>query len=402
MGITAHHSWRVRALCCSLLALLLHAGAGHAQELAAGGGHTCAVVPGGSLHCWGWDEQGQLGDSASHYSIAEPVRADGLTDVVSVDGGYQHSCAVDGGGGAWCWGYNRWGQIGNGNGASPSTPTAVVGISNAVAVATGGNHSCALLAAGTVWCWGHGYHGQLGSGSFIESNVPVQAAGISAATAIATGENHSCAIVGAGAIKCWGRNHQGQLGNGAVDPDPGVLGAVDVFGISTAIALAAGSNHTCALLQGGAVQCWGDGGRGALGNGVSMDYSAVPVAVVGIGDAVALASGDLHNCVVHSGGGMSCWGYNYWGGVGDGTSGNDRDVPVPVIGVGDVTAIAAGGAHTCARVRQDPINVMCWGQGNFGQLGDGRVGGTVYSASPKFVLGGPLDIVFGGDPGDFE
>lgn len=402
MDTDARSTLAYRAVLFSLLMASLHPGAGQAQQLAAGAGHSCAVVPGGDLHCWGWDEQGQLGDAAPHYSISEPVRADGLTDVVSVDGGSQHSCAVTGTGGVWCWGYNRWGQIGHGDGSSPSTPNAVVGITTALAVATGGSHSCALLGDGSVWCWGHGYHGQLGSGSFIESNVPVQAAGISAASAIATGDSHSCAIVGAGAIKCWGRNHQGQLGNGAVDPDPGVLGAVDVFGISTAIALAAGSNHTCALLQGGAVRCWGDGGRGALGNGASVDYSAVPVAVVGISDAIALASGDLHNCVVHSGGGMSCWGYNYFGTVGDGSNRNDRESPVVVVGVGDVTAIAAGAEHTCARVRQDPINVMCWGHGNFGQLGDGLVGGVHERPSPAFVLGGPLDIVFGGDPGDFE
>ncbi|MBK6728170.1 MAG: chromosome condensation regulator RCC1 [Xanthomonadales bacterium] len=393
-----------RALAAALVGLavlLLQPVTAQAQQMAAGAGHTCAIVPGGNLHCWGWDEQGQLGDSAPHYSIAEPVRAEGLTDVVSVDGGSQHTCAATSTGGAWCWGYNRWGQIGNGSGASPATPTPVVGISTALSVATGGNHSCALLAAGSVWCWGHGYHGQLGSGTFTESNVPVQAAGIAAATAIATGENHSCAIVGAGAIKCWGRNHQGQLGNGAVDADPGVLGAVDVFGISNAVALAAGANHTCALLQGGAVRCWGHGGYGNLGNGASGD-SAVPVAVSGIADATAIASGDFHACVIRSGGAMSCWGYNWFGTVGDGSNRNNRESPVVVVGVGDVTAIAAGAEHTCARVREDPINVMCWGHGNFGQLGDGQVGGVHERPSPAFVLGGPLDIVFGGEPGDFE
>ncbi|MBI2397961.1 MAG: chromosome condensation regulator RCC1 [Xanthomonadales bacterium] len=402
MATNSHTSRTLAAALAGLCLLLLQPATSQAQQLAAGGGHTCAVVPGGNLHCWGWDEQGQLGDAAQNYSNPTPVRAEGLTNVISADGGYQHSCAVTSAGGVWCWGYNRWGQIGNGSGADAHTPTAVVGLSNALAVGTGGNHSCAMLATGAVWCWGHGYHGQLGSGSFMETNVPVQVVGISTASAIATGENHSCAIVGGGAIKCWGRNHQGQLGNGAIDADPGVLGVVDVFGITTAIALSAGNNHTCALLLDGTVRCWGDGARGALGNGVGMDYSAVPVTVVGINDATALASGDLHNCVIHSGGGMSCWGYNYFGSVGDGSNRNDRATPVTVIRVSDVTAIAAGGSHTCARVREDPINVMCWGNGSFGQLGNGRAGGTVETPRPGFVLGDPFDIVFGGDPGDFE
>lgn len=383
------------------LATLHHSVPVQAQELAAGGGHTCAVVPGGDLHCWGWDEQGQLGDLAGHYSISEPVRVEGLTDVVSVDGGYQHTCAVTGAGGVWCWGYNRWGQIGHGSGSSPGTPVAVVGISTALAVATGGNHSCALLAGGSVWCWGHGYHGQLGNGEFTETNVPVQAIGISGATAIAVGQSHSCAIVGTGTVKCWGRNHRGQLGDGGTNPDPGVLAPVDVFGIGTAIALSAGSDYNCAVLQGGSVACWGSGSYGALGDGLGQD-SFVPVAVTGIGDATAIASGDYHSCAIRSGGAMSCWGYNYFGNIGDGSNRNNHTVPVAVVGVGDVTAIAAGGEHTCARVRNDPINVMCWGHGNFGQMGDGQVGGVHERPYPAFVLGGPLDTVFGGSPGDFE
>ena len=398
----ATNSLSSRALAAALFglaALMLQPVTAQAQQMAAGAGHTCAIVPGGNLHCWGWDEQGQLGDSAPHYSIAEPVRVEALTNVISVDGGSQHTCAVTSGGGVWCWGYNLWGQAGST--PNQGTPLAIGGIGAAVAVAAGGSHSCALLADGEVWCWGHGYHGQLGSGSFIESNVPVQAVGISGASAIATGGNHSCAIVGGGAIKCWGRNHKGQLGNGAIDPDPGVLGAVDVIGISTAIALSAGSDHTCALLQGGSVRCWGYGFRGSLGNGATVD-SPVPVLVSGINDATALASGDLHNCVIRTGGGMSCWGYNYWGTVGDESNRNDRETAVAVTRVSDVTAITAGAEHTCARVRQDPINVMCWGHGTFGQLSTGQLGGAYETPIPVFVLGGPLDIVFGGDPGDFE
>ena len=401
MGNRALFLGSLKAGLFCLSALMLPSESSHAQALAAGGGHTCAIVPGGELHCWGWDEQGQLGDSAQNYSYAAPVRAEGLADVVSVDGGYQHSCAVTEAGGVWCWGYNRWGQIGHGSGSSPGTPAAVVGITTASAVATGGNHSCALLDGGSVWCWGHGYHGQLGNGAFTETNVPVQAAGITGATAIAVGQSHSCAIVGGGAVKCWGRNHKGQLGNGAIDPDPGVLAAVDVFGISTAVALSAGSDYTCAVLQNRSVACWGSGSYGALGDGQGQD-SAVPVPVSGITDATAIASGDFHSCVIRDGGAMSCWGYNYFGTVGDGSNRNNRTAPVVVVGVGDVTAIAAGGEHTCARVRNDPINVMCWGHGTFGQLGTGQAGGAYETPTPTFVLGGPLDTVFGGSPGNFE
>lgn len=373
----------------------------HAQELAAGAGHTCATVPDGTLMCWGWDEQGQLGDTAQNYSNPNPAQADGLVGVTAVDAGYGHSCAVAAAGVVKCWGYNRWGQLGGGNGNSANTGVTVIGIGPATAIGTGGNHSCARLADGSVWCWGHGYHGQLGTGTFIETNVAVQVAGVSGASAIAVGDNHSCAIVGGGNIKCWGRNDHGQLGYGGTDPDPGIANATDVFGINDAIAISAGSSHTCALRADQSVACWGNGGRGTLGNGQTQN-SPTPVSVSNISNAIALVSGDLHNCVLHQGGTMSCWGYNYFGNVGDGSNRNDHVLPQAVVGLNNVSAIGAGSEHTCARVSQSPINVKCWGHGNFGQLGDGQIGGAHETPLPVFVLGGPFDVVFGGGPGNFE
>ncbi len=393
----------MRALILALLplGLLAHPNLAPAQELAAGGGHTCATLADGSVMCWGWDEQGQLGDSAQNYSRPNPALADGLAGAVAVDAGYQHTCAVAAAGVVNCWGYNRWGQIGGGNGNGAITGVTVIGIGPATAVGTGGNHSCAVLADGSVWCWGHGYHGQLGTGTFIESNVALQVAGVSGASAIALGDYHACAIVGSGRVKCWGRNLDGQLGDGGSDPDPGVATAVDVLGIDDAIAISAGSSHTCVLRSDQTVACWGGGARGALGNGVA-ENSPVPVSVAGIDDAIDLVAGDLHTCALHEGGTMSCWGYNYFGTVGDGSNRNDRLLPQAVVGLSGVSAIAAGAEHTCARTSQSPINVMCWGHGTFGQLGDGRIGGAHETPSPVFVSGGPFDVVFGGSPGSFE
>lgn len=385
----------------ALLNLLAGTRIAQAQELTAGSGHSCAIVPGGSLMCWGWDEQGQLGDSAQNYSNPNPVLAENVSGATAVDAGTQHSCAVVSGGAVKCWGYNLSGQLGNDTTSSSNTAVTAMGISGAIDVATGGSHSCARLSNGNVWCWGHGYHGQLGTGQFIESDVPLQVDGVSGATALATGDNHSCAIVSGGIVKCWGRNDWGQLGNGGTNPDPGVASAIDVFGVSNAIAISAGTRHTCALLAGGSVSCWGHGGYGSLGNGLGQN-SPTPVAVTGISAAVALVSGEYHNCVLHTSGAMSCWGYNYFGQIGDGSNRNNSLSPQSVIGVSDVSAIAAGSEHTCARVSQSPINVKCWGHGNFGQLGDGQVGGAHENPNPAFVLGGPFDVVFGGAPGNFE
>ncbi len=383
------------------LGLLAIPSAGLAQELAAGGGHTCATMPDGRLMCWGWDEYGQLGDSAQHYARSTPVDADGVGGAIAVDAGYQHTCAVVASGVVKCWGYNRWGQIGGGNGNGANTAVTVIGIGPAIAVGAGGYHSCALLADGSVWCWGHGYHGQLGTGTFIESNVALQVLGVSGASAIATGDHHSCAIVGGGGVKCWGRNHLGQLGYGQVDADPGIASATDVPGIADAVAISAGSSHTCVLRANQSIACWGGGVRGTLGNGLGTS-SPTPVSVSAIDDAIDLVAGNLHNCVLHEAGTMSCWGYNYYGAVGDGSSRNDRLVPKLVPGMGGVSAIAAGSSHTCARISQSPINVKCWGNGAHGQLGDGQIGGTHETPNPVFVTGGDFDVVFGGEPGSFE
>lgn len=393
----------MRATLLSLLLLGLLAGtsAALAQELAAGGGHTCATLPDGMLMCWGWDEQGQLGDSAQNYSYASPVLANDVTGAIAVDAGSQHTCAVAAAGVVKCWGYNRWGQIGGGNGNGANTAVTVIGIGPAIAVGAGGSHSCALLADGSVWCWGHGYHGQLGTGTFIESNVALQVLGVSGASAIATGDHHSCAIVGSGGVKCWGRNHLGQLGYGEVDADPGIANATDVLGIADAVAISAGSSHTCVLRANQSIACWGGGGRGALGNGLG-ETSPTPVSVSGITDAIDLVAGDLHSCILHEGGAMSCWGYNYFGTVGDGSNRNDHLVPQVVAGASGVSAIAAGSEHTCARISQSPINVKCWGHGSFGQLGDGQIGGAHETPNPVYVGGSPFDVVFGGEPGSFE
>jgi alpha-tubulin suppressor-like RCC1 family protein len=377
-----------------------------AQELAGGGGHTCATLADGALMCWGWDEYGQLGDSAQNFARSTPVYADAVSGVIAVDGGYQHTCAVADAGVVKCWGYNRWGQVGGGNGQGSNTAVTVVGaelagLGPATAVGTGGYHSCALLADGSVWCWGHGYHGQLGTGAFIESNVALQVPGISGASAIATGDHHTCAIVGSGSVKCWGRNLHGQLGHGGTNPDPGIANAIDVVGIADAIAISAGESHTCVLRSDQSVACWGGGARGTLGNGLGQT-SPVPVSVTGIADAIDLVAGDLHNCVLHEGGAMSCWGYNYFGNIGDGSNRNDRLVPQAVVGVSGVSAISAGGSHTCARVSRSPINVKCWGNGAHGQLGDGLIGGTHETRNPVFVKGGQFDVVFGGESGGFE
>jgi alpha-tubulin suppressor-like RCC1 family protein len=368
-------------------------------RLSAGGYHTCAATSPGPVYCWGWGQSGQLGDGGQTYSTGTPRAVPDSSDLIELEAGGEHTCGLAADGHVECWGYDRWGQIGNGPAGSIG-PTAVVGIDDAVEVAAGAQHSCALRENGSIKCWGHGYFHQLGTGQAQESDVPVDVTVVTGATAIAAGSDHNCAIVAGGAVRCWGRNHYGQLGTAAVADNPGVPGAVDVPGIANAIQIVAGERHTCALIEGGSVQCWGQDGYGQLGNAVGGD-SASPVPA-GIAGAVEISSGEYHVCVRHAAGTMSCWGYNNDGQLADGNSPNHAFVPVGTNGIDSASQIALGAFHSCAVVRTEPVNFKCWGTGNFGQLGDGMIGGVHSVYAPVYVTGGVFDGIFGGRAGRFE
>lgn len=349
-----------------------------AMSISAGRSHTCAVAAGGGVWCWGANYHGQLGDG-TQTNRQIPVTVNGLAaGMNAVAAGDQHTCGLTSGGSVKCWGANGYGQLGDGTTTSSNAPVNVTDMATGVtAIIAGAYHTCAVMANGGVKCWGNNDNGQLGNGSTSDHSIPGDVNGLTA-SAITTGDDHTCALTPGGGVKCWGRNDFGQVGDGTVNNRPV---PVDVSGLTTgAHGMCAGSSHTCALMDGGGAKCWGHNNFGQLGNGATDDAS-MPVSVSGLVEGVtAIAAGQSHTCVLTLAGGVKCWGNNFFGQLGDGsTIGHLNPVVVSGLGTG-VTAITAGASHTCALTASG--GVKCWGLGFSGQLGEGN---TLSRSSPVDV-----------------
>jgi len=206
--------------------------------------------------------------------------------------GWQSHLCADECGRVQCWGYNYYGQLGNGTNTTSNTPVNVSGLSSGViTIAAGEYHTCALMSGGGVQCWGRNITGQLGDGTSTDSSIPVNVSGLgSGVLAITAGGSHTCTLTGAGGVQCWGNNNFGQFGNGtnATSYTP-----VNVSGLSSGVlAIAAGGYHTCALTSAGGVQCLGWNHYGQLGNGTNTT-SNTPVNVSGF-DELTVFEHDFH------------------------------------------------------------------------------------------------------------
>ena len=277
-------------------------GVSDAKSVAAGAGNGCVVTATGTVKCWGHGEVGQLGADAG--STMTPVEIAGLgAGVSSVTVGGAHACAILASRSVKCWGLNADGELGDSTTKSSVLPVDVRGLSDVVALSAGRYHTCALTSGGTVRCWGYNKRGQLGVSPKTFSPVPVDIVGIPEPVAsLAAGETYVCILSTLGNVFCWG-------GIG-FDPTGDSLAPVKVERVGAAAAASLDVfQHRCLVTTGGGAQCWGTNYQGEVGHASAPAFVATPVDVDGLTSGVALvAGGYLHSCALMVGGAVKCWG----------------------------------------------------------------------------------------------
>jgi len=393
------------------------------EQSVSGTYRTCAVLS-GDAYCWGRNKVGQLGngqyeggwpESSSSLDTNIPVKVKKETGVLTgksitdIFAANYHNCALTEGK-VYCWGFNYYGQLGDGTRNDSAVPVEVGGaLSGKTVTSIGGSgHTTCAIAENKIYCWGYNYYGSAGvdsSTSYYTSPQLVSAPGTSTtlptnytATKISTSGTRSwnmCAIADDQAY-CWGPNDEGAVGDNTttdrrlptkVYQESGVLLGKNIVQISQDGNTSGSITHTCVLATdtsggNGKAYCWGENDRGQVGIGSSTD-SYKPVAVAASGsDALAgkvvsnIATGMSHTCAVADGEAY-CWGYNNNGQIGDNTTTIVRNKPVAVAKLsggllGRSLIQIGGGANRSCGVTSDG-KTFCWGRNSEGQIGDGTL-----------------------------
>ena len=352
--------------------VLINAGTSYSQ-VAVGGGHTCAVVAStGALHCFGFNFYGQLGNGNTS-NQSSPVVVNAGTSYSQVTAGVYHTCALVASTGALqCFGYNSTGQLGNGNTSNQSSPVAINAGTFYSKIAAGGYHTCAVITStGALQCWGFNASGQLGNGN---TTNQINAVAINAGTAyskIAASANNTCGVItSTGALQCWGNNGSGQLGIGNTINQSSPV-AVNAGTSYSQVAI--GANHTCAIVtSSGVLQCFGDNSKGQIGIGNTTQQNS-PV-VVNAGTSYSqISAGQSHSCAtISSSGALQCFGDNSLG-----QSGKSLNLLLPEQGGANTQtftslSVGSGGGYAFHSCGISGGSLYCWGKNNKGQIGNGN------------------------------
>ena len=396
-------------------------------ELSGGGSHTCARLRGGAVRCWGDNEFGQLGLGLNaDFSGKEPYQLGPLAlaaPAVALASGANHSCALLRGGAVRCWGQNNHGQLGLGHSQNigddevPGVNAEVALGAKALALAAGGDETCVVMQGGSVRCWGLNTYGQLGLGhtkNIGDDELPTSALAqlslAGTAVSVAVASEHACALFDSGLIRCWGHNDVGQLGLGNTfdvgdDELPSSVDAIDFRKLAepSLFSLTAGGQRACVgINQGGMdgwMYCWGYNGDGGLGVGLVENRPSQKAGGWGLFywgyPTEQIVVGGGHQCVRLHNHDLHCFGLNAKGQLGssnlDPLGDNENCTIFPPVqfprsdadSFAYATTVTTGEQHTCAVL--DTGEVRCWGRNDKGQLGLGFV-----SSPPADYVGGDV------------
>ena len=389
-------------------------------QISAGYQHSASLATDQTVHSWGSNNFGRLGNNSTANSpvpvaaLAAGTPMEGKT-ITQVSAGGNHTLALASDGTIYAWGYNDAGQLGNDTVTSASVPIAVnmanMSGKTIVQVSAGFAHSVALASDGTVFAWGQNNFGQLGNGSTASPNMPVAitmpALAGRVATQISAGGYHTLVVTNDGTVFAWGMGSSGQLGQGT---NSGSNTAVGVTAASmankTIVQVSAGFYHSVALASDGTVHTWGQGTNGQLGNGTTSN-SNVPI-VVNSGTLAGktitqVSAGSNFVTALASDNTIHAWGQGTTGQLGNGASTNSS-VPVRVTATGvlagkTITQISSGNSHSLALASDG--TVYGWGQGNFGQLGNAAFANSnvpvaVSATAPSSLASVAPKVTFGG------
>ncbi|HET8540519.1 MAG TPA: hypothetical protein VFL83_11665 [Anaeromyxobacter sp.] len=382
-------------------------------SLVTGSFHACGLTTGGRAYCWGSDYYGELGNGAA-VTADQPLPSAVDASTITGNGAFKQlttrgefTCGLTAAGAAWCWGDDGWGKLGNGAASSANQPTpspvdvsGIAGNKAFVQLSASRWHACGLTVEGVAYCWGYDSYGQLGNGAPLAiayAPSPVDTSGIpgnKAFVALAAGNTHACGLTADGMAYCWGSDGSGGLGTSGAPTDSPVPVPVDTSGIPgdpRFLRLNAGSGWTCGITADGGAYCWGYDGEGELGNGApGGTQTPTPIdvsALTGNPAFVEFAADWIHMCARTVEGVAYCWGSDMYGGLGNGAPTADQISPSPVdtstlSGNTRFVQVSAGSLYSCGRVADGVA--YCWGQDSSGQLGNGP-GSTGDQASPTAV-----------------
>jgi alpha-tubulin suppressor-like RCC1 family protein len=335
-------------------------------SVAAGWNHTVAVKSDGTLWAWGYNYYGQLGDGSVN-NKSTPTRIGTDSNWVSVAAGFYHTVGLKADGTLWAWGYNGQGQLGieSIDSSAHSLPVQITAAGNGwVSLAAGDAHTTAVKSDGTVWTWGDNSHGQVGDWTTTNRVVPTETDPAHTWSSVGAGGYHTVAVKSDGTLWAWGNNDQGQLGDGTA------IGkwTPEQIGTDTGWAFVAARNMSSLGVKktDGSLWAWGYNTAGQLGDGTS--FSRTEPVQIGSDAWTTIAAGHTHMLGIKSDGSLWAWGDNGNGCLGDGTQ-TLRSSPVPIAAV-STWATVAGGYHHSVAVKSDGT-LWAWGDNYAGQVGDG-------------------------------